>query len=438
MKQLIALGGVLILLSGCGQIEQSTNTNIDINSDTTTPTNIEAVAVEPTTTFEVTRVNKESVTSADAGLFGSDKADDNYVLGMEVLRSLWLDDPDSNHLISPVSLSFALAMLQNGAQGDTKDQITALLGEEENLNEAYKNIMLYLTQDSGENQALAIANSYWMRDDMTPKQAFIDTLKASYDAEVYISDFTSTDTVDSMNQWVEEQTNGMLKDTIDQLDPDTLSILMNTIYFKGTWVDEFEANATSDQIFYVTEDITETVSMMHQTNSFNYYEDETCQTIVLPYIGGTEMVVILPKDTLNNYMLSVTDEVLGTLVVGDGFEYNSVRLSLPKFTFDAKNDLNDILKSLGMIDAFSKEVAEFGLMIEEAQPVWVSRIFQNTKIDLDEAGTEAAAVTVIEMKTESAMEMEEPLVMTCDQPFLFVIKDSVTDLPIFMGTYTGE
>jgi serine protease inhibitor len=366
MKQLIALGGVLILLSGCGRIEQSPNPNIDTNSDITTPTNIEAVAVEPTTTFEVTRVNKESVTSADAGLFGSDKADDNYVLG-------------------------------------TKDQITALLGEEENLNEAYKNIMLYLTQDSGENQALAIANSYWMRDDMTPKQAFIDTLKASYDAEVYISDFNRTDTVYSMNQWVEEQTNGMLKDTIDQLDPDTLSILMNTIYFKGTWVDEIEANATSDQIFYVTEDITETVSMMHQTNSFNYYEDETCQTIVLPYIGGTEMVVILPKDTLNNYMLSVTDEVLGTLVVGDGFEYNSVRLSLPKFTFDAKNDLNDILKSLGMIDAFSKEVAEFGLMIEEAQPVWVSRIFQNTKIDLDEAGTEAAAVTVIEMKTESAL-----------------------------------
>ena len=152
-------------------------------------------------------------------------------------------------------------MIQNGAEGDTKDQITTLLGEEANLNEAYKNIMLYLTQDSDENQVLAIANSYWMRNDLTPKQAFIDTLKAAYDAEVYISDFTSSDTVDNMNQWVEEQTNGMLKDTIDQLDPDTLSILRNTIYFKGTWVDQFEENATSDQDFYVTEADTKTVSM---------------------------------------------------------------------------------------------------------------------------------------------------------------------------------
>jgi len=438
MKKIIALWGVLILLSGCGQIEQMSDNNDSTNSDTTQANNIEEKAVTPTTSFEATRVSSESVTTADAGLFGNNKADDNYVLGMAVLRSLWQDDQDSNHLISPVSLSFALAMLQNGAEGDTKDQITNLLGEKDNLNEAYKNIMLYLTQDSNEDQALAIANSYWMRNDLTPKQAFIDTLKAAYDAEVYISDFTSSYTVDNMNQWVEEQTNGMLKDTIDQLDPDTLSILMNTIYFKGTWVDQFEENATSDQDFYVTEADTKTVSMMHQTSSFSYYEGEACQSIILPYIGGTEIVVILPKNTLDNYMQSATDEELATIVSGTEFEYSSVNLKLPKFTFEAKNDLNDILNSLGMIDAFSKDTAEFGLIIEELQPVWVSRIFQNTKIDLDEVGTEAAAVTVIVTKTEEAMmETEEPLVMTCDRPFLFIIKDSVTDLPIFMGTYSG-
>jgi len=438
MKKLIAIGGVLILLSGCGRIEPSSNTETDTDSSTSNSTNMATMQAKSTTTFEVTPVSSDLVTTGDAGLFASDKADSNYALGMEVLRSLWLDNPESNHLISPVSLSFALAMLQNGAQGDTKEQITALLGEEENLNEAYKNIMLYLTQGSDEDRALAIANSYWMRDDLTPKQAFIDTLKASYDAEVYISDFTSNDTLDAMNQWVEDQTNGMLKDTIDQLDPETLSILMNTIYFKGTWVDEFQANATSEQNFYTTEDETKTVNMMHQTNTYNYYEDETCQSVVLPYIGGTEMVVILPKDTLNKYMESVSDEALGSIVVGDGFEYNSVILSLPKFTFEAKNDLNDILKNLGMIDAFSEGTADFSLMSEENQPVWVSRIFQNTKIDLDEAGTEAAAVTVVEMKTTAAMPAEEPVEMTCERPFLFIIKNSVTDLPIFMGTYSGE
>lgn len=434
MKKIILIMCIMVMASGCAITQPHQSQSSGTSSSTVTkPSQI----VEAGEHYQVEKVNASDVTSNPDGQFGNAFSAINFQLGMDVLKSMLSESPDDNHMFSPLSLSFALAMLQNGAEGDTKDQINALLGDVD-VNEAYKNIMMYLTQNNDEDQKLLLANSFWLRNEMTPEQSFIDQLQASYDADVFISDFNNTATVDDMNQWVEDQTNNLLKDTIDQLDPDTLAILMNTVYFKAAWAEQFDEDATLEEEFFINNEESTSVDMMHQSAYFRYYEDESCQSIILPYMNGTEMVIILPNDNINDYVMNLDHEILSDLVTGQGFESNQVELALPKFNFDSKIELNDVLMSLGMTDAFSEDLATFPNIVQEDVQVWVSRIFQNTTIDLNEQGTEAAAVTVVEMKFTSAMPDSNPIRMTCDRPFMFIIKDTTTDMPLFMGTYTGK
>lgn len=432
MKKIIVMICVLAVISGCAQSRPN-----QTQSSGSTPSSTSHVeSVQATDPYELEQINVSEVTS-EGGQYGNWMSGYNYTLGMDVLNYMMQEDSDSNHMFSPLSLSFALAMLQNGAEGETKEQINDLLGQAD-VNEAYQDIMMYLMQNNDEDNQMILANSFWLRNDMTPEQNFIDVLEAAYDADVFISDFNNSATVDEMNQWVEDKTNELLKDTIDQLEADTLAILMNTIYFKAAWSEQFDENATWDQDFYINADETTSVDMMHQSEYFRYYEDETCQSVVLPYNNGTEMVVILPKDDIHDYVLNLDDDTLRDLVTGEGFESNEVELALPKFSYDSKIELNDVLMSLGMTNAFSQDSADFSNVVQEDVQVWVSRIFQNTTIDLNEQGTEAAAVTVVEMKFTSALIDGEPIIMTCDRPFMFIIKDRSTDIPLFMGTYTGK
>ncbi|GAU76710.1 serpin family protein [Fusibacter sp. 3D3] len=361
-------------------------------------------------------------------------------MGFELIQEMAKKNQDGNLLFSPTSLSFALAMIVNGAEGETKSGILEVMGDTEvELNERYNLLMNYLNAlDKKEDSdvpgiKMKIANSLWFKDTLEPKQDFVDTLGAFYNAQVYRSDFSDLKTVDQMNQWVEAQTNHLLKGTFDKIDAETIAYLMNTVYFKGTWIDEFSESATQEETFFKTETETTPVKMMHKTNSLTYYEDASYQMTSLPYYGGSSLVLVLPKGNLDDFLSTLKYDDFQKMIQANQNEMQRLELSLPKFDYEVSNGLTDLLTAKGMGRAFSRTEAEFGKMIEiEGENLYISSIFQNARIILDEKGTEAAAVTVAEFATTSAMP-SEPVTFKCDRPFLYIIKDDASGAALFIG-----
>lgn len=424
MKKIITISCILMMMVGCGKSSE----------------------VESTISFGDESIVLEKNNLEDLSL---NIAPPITELGIKMMNRIIKDHSETNILISPLSLSIALEMLHNGTEGDTKEEILCVIGRKnesmgvpndalEGMNDENKVLLTYLNNKNDDELKVTVANSMWMRDDMTFQKNFVDTLAGSYDAQAFNVNFMKETTIDDMNQWVEEKTNGMLKDTIKSLDSNTLLVLMNTVYFKGTWMNEFWENSTQEKNFYVTSDHIKRVDMMYQKESFNYIEDKDSQIVHLPYKGNMDMIVVLPSKDIESWLNNLTDEDMSAIINQDGTSREDVQLSLPKFEFEVSNKLNDLLQDMGMIKAFDEDHAEFTKLIEEDEQVWVSKIFQNAKIILDEKGTEAAAVTVIETECTSAMPAEEPMVMTCDRPFFFVIKDNTTGIPLFMGVYNAE
>ncbi len=362
--------------------------------------------------------------------------------GYEIFKIIYDKDKNVNQLMSPISLSYALAMVQNGAVGETQSQILSTLNYEGSLdNSAYNevmNIYNYMEATSTEenpNAILSIANSLWVRKDLTPLQPFVDTLKSEFDSEVYKVDFTSTETVSAMNNWVENKTRGLLKDTFKEFDPETVAALINTLYFKGNWMSEFAESATSKMPFELSDGSKIDIDMMKNMGYYPYMETESAQILSMGYYGDLSMLVYLPKDHIEAFF---TDEASQNVMLGinrDAFESAKIDLYFPKFDFETQNNLKEILISLGMTLPFDTRNADFSkLVVAPEGNVFINNIFQNARIIVDEEGTEAAAVTVVEMAVESAMpEPDEPIEFKCDQPFLLVIQDNITGANLFMG-----
>ena len=361
-------------------------------------------------------------------------------MGLELIQAMAKLNREKNMLFSPISLSFALAMIENGAEGETKEGILKALGEvEEGINERYNLLMNYLNalnkDESSETPGIKmkVANSLWVRESLDIKKKFVNTLNSFYNAQVFRSNFDDKKTLDQMNQWVEEQTNHMLKETIDEINPETIAYLMNTVYFKGTWIEAFEESATQAEAFFKSETDEIKVDMMYKTDNAPYYEDELCQVTSLPYYGDCSLVLVLPKGDLDNFLGDLTYDDFQKIIDVDKNEWHNLALSLPKFDYEVNNPLNELLSERGMAKSFSEKDAEFGKMIEiENNNVYISSIFQNARIILDEQGTEAAAVTVVEFKCGSAMP-SEPVAFNCDKPFLYIIKDDTTGAVLFIG-----
>lgn len=367
-------------------------------------------------------------------------------LGYDIMQYMLDEKPDDNVFISPISLHMALSMLQNGAEGETKEQIVNLVGVlgdssdndvSQGINEFNNKYVNYFMNRNSDDLAITVANSYWMGNDKTASQPFVDTLKQYYDAEYYVVDFLKPNTVGTMNQWVEDKTNGLLKETVKEFDADTLSVFINTVYFKGTWREQFSEGATRHEDFYVG-GAQKQVPMMFKMDTMAYVDGEDYQYVSLSYKDGMSFVIVLPDDEIGDWVSDHSGEDITAILGAEVDTYRDVKLKLPKYDFMTKMDLKVVLKALGMTDAFNRDRADFPYLIEEPLKVWVDKVFQNTKITVDEEGTEAAAVTVIEMKKESAMEIIDPVEFTCNKPFLFGIVDDETKLPLFMGIYSAE
>lgn len=344
-------------------------------------------------------------------------------------------EDDANFMVSPLSLSMALAMTSNGAASDTKAAIQSALKlaeySEEEVNQYYRKLKEALL-NTDPSTRLSIANAIFTNQFVEIHKDFISTNQTYYDATVQQVNFSDPKTVGIINGWASDNTNGLIKKVIEKTKPEDLMYLLNAIYFKGIWTNEFSPNNTSSKPFYPEDGNQVNVDMMHQTEEFNYTEDETLQMVRLPYGNQAfSMMVLLPKDEIN-----LAEAVSALRADGYWSALQStlhpakVDLSLPKFKTEYSKILNEVLANMGMGSAFTNQ-ADFSGMTDE--PAQISFVKQDTYISTDEKGTEAAAVTTIGIELTSMPMEPRRVIFNADRPFLYVIQENSTGSILFMG-----
>ncbi|WP_400194357.1 serpin family protein [Lysinibacillus telephonicus] len=357
----------------------------------------------------------------------------NNTLGFQLLSTAPKDN-EGNLFISPTSLLMALAMVYNGADGKTKEEMAKILGQQtDQVNKANASLINRLLQTS-DNVELAIANSIWLNENYQFQDDFKINVQDYFNAEINEINVTDNESVTNINNWVKKETNGKINEIVqDPLDPDLVSILLNAIYFKGDWKYEFDKNQTSEDTFYGQ---TKSASFMKLEEELSYLENNLFQAVSLPYGDGTlSMKVFLPKKNVS--LKEVEDELTqeNWQKWSSQFTKKEGTLLLPKFKLEYEIELNDALKMLGMPTAFEKD-ADFSNMIQESVPLWISKVKQKTYIDVNEKGTEAAAATSIEVVTESAI-ISDSFYMNVNHPFIFSIVDDETGMILFLGSISS-
>jgi serine protease inhibitor len=337
-----------------------------------------------------------------------------------------------NVIISPLSLNTILALTQNGAAGNTKEQMLKALelqGLDDNtINESYRNIIAHF--NSLKSIETKIGDSIWIRKNAHVKKELIDIGKNYYEAEINEVDFTKKDTVDTVNKWVSDRTAGKVDKMMDAFQDDTYMTLINTVYFKGKWSNPFTESSTSKQKFTSSDGSTKDVDMMKETMGIEYIKNTNFQAARIPYEDNNfGMYVFLPnKDSsVDKLVNEMTMENWNKWV--NEFKKTQVQVSLPKFKIEFEEELNSMLKGFGMKDAFDGN-ANFS-NITDKTGLYIDLVKQKSYIDVNEAGTEAASATAVVMRTVSVP--LDPTQFTVDRPFIYAIADKKTGLIIFMG-----
>jgi serine protease inhibitor len=346
-----------------------------------------------------------------------------------VLKSAGEND---NVIISPLSISCALSMTLNGANGATRDSMLKTLRLNGITPDEINNSFMDLTKallSVDKRVLITIANSVWTENNFAAKQAFTDLLKNYYSAAAESFDINDASTPDRINKWIEDNTNGLITKMIDKLDDNTVMLLINAIYFKGKWTSRFDASKTSELPFYRTDGISADVPMMKQESDFKAYKGQGFTFAEIPYgQGNYVMDIILPdaSDGLNSLLLSFNDAAFTSWVAG--LYSQKVDLSLPRFKYGFKKELNDILSDMGMGNAF-QDGADFSNISDQYQ-LKISTVLHQAFIETNEEGTEAAAATVVGIVATSLPSILE---INLDHPFLYIIRETSTNAILFMG-----
>ena len=352
-----------------------------------------------------------------------------------------VQDPVKSQVVSPISITYALGMLNNGADGETLAQINRVLGfgntGADGINSfCYKMQQRSLTLDP--LTKLMIANTIYMNKDYVLQPEFVQKAMAFYVAKPETRDFHDGLTMDVINQWASDHTEKMIEKVLDEstFDPNAVSYLLNAIYFKGSWKKKFDKQQTTKQPFTHAGDSQEMTyaEMMHQTSTFEYAETDDCQALRLPYGNDSfQMTVLLPKEQTNVLPQVPTPDEWRLL--NQKMDSALVDVWLPRFETDTNIDLKPIMTKLGMPDAFDGQKADFRRFCNV--PVYIDLMKQVAKVKLDEEGTEAAAVTVIGAVNTSIGQEPPHITFHANHPFLYVISEQQTGAILFIGQYTG-
>ncbi|RKX20506.1 MAG: serpin family protein [Candidatus Zixiibacteriota bacterium] len=360
------------------------------------------------------------------------KADNKF--GFNIFKEIVNEDKDSNVFISPLSISMALAMTYNGADGNTKQAMASTLELSDlsitGMNESYQS-MIELLMNLDPQVIFQIANSIWYRQEYDVEHDFVDLNRTHFNAEIRALDFNKPNSVNIINNWVDKNTNGKIKEIVQPpIDPQTVMYLINAIYFKGTWTYEFDKKDTRDDKFNLVNGSQVPCKMMVQEKRFRYFENDEFQAIDLPY-GDKKfsMIIFLPKPKVDvNTLISMLDSEDFDIWLGR-FSKRSGTLYLPKFKIEYGLSLNRALSALGMGIAFTDK-ADF-TKINKRGGLFISEVKHKTFIEVNEEGTEAAAVTSVGMMKTSVG--PTPFVMRLDRPFILMIRENHSRAILFMG-----
>jgi serpin B len=343
-----------------------------------------------------------------------------------------------NLMLSPLSASAALTMLLNGCNNETYDQLKTMLGYAPNLtigeiNQSYRSLISQLL-DADEKVQLSIANAIFYRLGFQVKPAFLNTMATDFESQVSGLDFNAPAALSTINQWASDNTNGKIPKVIDEISPQTVMFLMNALYFKGEWTQQFDAANTSLRPFNLEDGSTIQVPTMNEEKvGALKYNGSGYSALEMPYgRKNFSMVLIVPNNNLSDFYQSFDINTWNEIT--SSFDqmnsWNETMVQLPKFKFDYEKKLNDQLIAMGMVDAFSPMAADLS-GISDAD-IFVSFVKQNTFVEVNEEGTEAAAVTTIGIELTSVGPY-----FVVDKPFIFAIRERTTNTLLFIGGVTN-
>ena len=346
------------------------------------------------------------------------------------------NESDKNTLISPVSVIYALAMVSNGAEGETREQIEEALGMTvEELNFYLYSYMNDLPQ--GEKYKLNIANSIWFTDHprFTVNQSFLQKNADYYGADIYKTAFDGQ-TLADINNWVNYHTDGLIQEALDEIPEIAVMYLINALLFDAEWASVYNEYSVYDGKF-VLEGGSEIDMTLMRSDEYKYLEDENATGFIKNYSGGKyAFAALLPNEgmTVEEYISTLDGEKLSEILAN--YESTTVYATMPKFETGYDTELAKVLYSMGIVDAFSGVTADFSsLGTSDAGNIYINRVIHKTYIEVGEMGTKAGAVTIIEATNDCAP--METKTVTLDRPFVYMIIDCENNIPIFIGTMMG-
>ena len=346
-----------------------------------------------------------------------------------------------SNVVSPMSVTYLMAMLANGAEASTREEIMDAIGAKDfDIDEmnAFYAYLIRRAKTADKQTTLNIANYIALNKEFKLKKKFASTIADSYQGAVESLEFTNPESTKRINGWCSEHTNNMIPTIIDQVEPSAVAYILNAIYFNGTWTDKFDKNNTKKEQFNgYTRDIMY-VDMMHRNAKYYYTSNDVYSAVTLPYGSGAySMTVILPNE--GKFITDLTKNLNADTIASlrRNMEECLVDLKLPRFTTEMKLPLKGIVAKLGAPSMFDATRADFSSFANGN--VYVSEMLQKAKIEVSEEGTKAAAVTMGMVKLTS-MRPQEPrrVDFHCDRPFVYMIQDNYTGAILFMGQFTGK
>ncbi len=382
--------------------------------------------------FSLAKGSAQSTTEADRQQLASA----NTAFGFRLLKQLAQEQPQANIFISPYSISSVLQMISNGARGNTQEELGKVLGttglSPERMNAAYDNLSQSISETQS-NVLLKIANALWYRLGAQLAPGFLAVNQKSYRATLSALDFSDPHSARIMNDWAAENTHGKIQTIIQPPIPaDTAIVLANAIYFKGTWLNQFEPKQTKPRAFHLPNGGQPQIPMMEQTRTFLYQEGGGFQAVQLPYAGKRlQMQVLLPDTNLSvQALLERLDAAAWQSTVLPTFRENRGTLVLPRFKLRYGAELKRPLAALGLSSALGPD-ADFSAM--SSSRLYLSEVKHQSFVEVNEEGTEAAAVTTGIMALTAFHNPAQPFQMIVDRPFLFLISDQSTKSVLFLG-----
>jgi len=358
--------------------------------------------------------------------------------GLSLFQKLSSEKSGENCFISPASVAIALNFAMAGSSGATREAMSRALNlsnPQADTSAAFAELLRALVSKDDKVE-MNIANAIFVNDKYRLNTSFEHNAKADFQSEIRNENFSDAQTMTKINAWVSDQTKKHIPSIISKLPPEAFAVLLNAIYFKGSWTTPFPADSTKDGDFHLEAGGTKKVSFMNRSGKFSYFEEKDFQAVKLPYGSERfEAFVFLPGPSvkLSEFQKRMTSQNWDKYL-GQFDNWSNSHLTMPRFHIDYSKTLNQSLQSLGFENIFS-DSADFSLMHTPPPGLKVSEVIHKTTLDVDEKGTVATAATsVMMMPTMARMEPPKSFKMVVDRPFLFAIRDSQTGLLLFFGS----